>query len=170
MFRTTIAALLTATSITAVSAADLPKRSAPVAPVVASEGGFYAGANAGLARTENDATFGASLGYQFNKYLRAEGTYDYRYNEDNSRTKLSSSTALGNLIVQYPIGAFTPYALAGAGYRWSDLKNEQVWAAGGGVRYAVTRNVEVDGRYRYIANYDNKRDNSVFTVGLNYKF
>jgi opacity protein-like surface antigen len=171
MLRTTIAALMTATAITAASASDLPKRSAPVAPApAASDSGFYAGVNAGVVRNENDATFGASLGYQFNNYLRAEGTYDYRYNEDNSRTKLTSSTVMGNAIVQFPIGSFTPYALAGTGYRWSDLKNEQVWNAGGGIRYNVMRNVDVDARYRYVANYDNKRDDNVFTVGLNFKF
>lgn len=171
MFRTTIAALVAATSISVATAADLPKRSMPLPPTIAaSDSGFYAGVNAGMVSAEKDATVGASLGYQFNKFFRAEGTYDYRYNEDNSSTKLSSSTVMGNAIVQYPIGAFTPYALAGTGYRWSDLKNETVWNVGGGVRYGVTRNVDVDARYRHVANYDNKRDDNVFTVGLSYKF
>lgn len=174
MLRSILIGMVSAAAITAASASDLPKRSAPLPPgvptVFETDSGFYAGVNAGLVRAERDASFGASLGYQFNKYLRAEGTYDYRYNEDNAATKLTSSTVMGNAVLQFPVGAFTPYALAGSGYRWSDLKNEQVWNVGGGVRYGVTRSVDVDARYRYIANYDNKRDDNVFTVGLTFKF
>ena len=63
-----------------------------------------------------------------------------------------------------------PYALAGVGYRLSDVKNEPVWNAGLGVRYEVTSNIEVDGRYRYLSDFKRNRDENILTLGVNYKF
>lgn len=154
-------------------AADLPSRTAaplpPERPV--SDSGFYAGVRAGVVFTDN-VTVGAGAGYQFNRFVRAEANYDYLNNDKNKINGMSSSVATGNIVGQYPLTAYplTPYVLAGVGYRWSDAKNEPVWNVGAGLRYGVTKNVELDARYRYVSSFQNERQGNAFTLGLNYKF
>lgn len=154
-------------------AGDLPSRTtAPLPPErPVADSGFYAGVRGGVVFTDN-ITAGVGAGYQFNKFVRAEANYDYLNNDKNSVNGLSSSVVTGNVIGQYPLGSFplTPYVLAGVGYRWSDAKNEPVWNVGAGARYAVTKNVELDARYRYVSSFQNERQGNAFTLGLNYKF
>lgn len=172
MIRNTLIAFLAIAGVTSAMAGDLPSRKqAPAAPVVTSDSGFYAGLRGGVVFTDN-VTIGAGVGYQFSRFIRAEANYDYLNNDKNNVNGLSSSVATGNLIGQYPLAQWglTPYALAGVGYRWADIKNEPVWNVGAGVRYAVTQNVEVDARYRYISSFANERQGNAFTLGLNYKF
>lgn len=172
-FLTTL--LLTSVIGTSAVAGDLPSRTTaplpPQRPVVTSDAGFYAGVRGGVVFTDNVAV-GAGVGYQFSSFVRAEANYDYLNNDKNNTNGLSSSVVTGNLIGQYPFAQLplTPYVLAGVGYRWADVKNEPVWNVGAGVRYGVTKNVELDARYRYVSSYQNERQGNVFTVGLNYKF
>lgn len=159
---------------TSAFAGDLPSRkTAPLPPTreVQSDSGFYAGIRGGVVFTDN-VTVGAGAGYQFNKFVRGEVNYDYLNNDGNKVNGMSSSVVTGNVIGQYPLAQWnlTPYALAGVGYRWSDFKNEPVWNVGAGVRYGVTKNVELDARYRYISSFQNERQGNAFTLGLNYKF
>ena len=172
MIRNTLIAFLAIAGVSSAMAGDLPNRKqAPAAPVVSSDSGFYAGVRGGVVFTDN-LTIGAGAGYQFNRFIRAEANYDYLNNDNNKTNGLSSSLATGNLIGQYPFETWglTPYALAGVGYRWSDAKNEPVWNVGAGVRYDVTKNVELDARYRYVSSFQNERQGNAFTLGLNYKF
>lgn len=170
-----ITSLLTSAIATSAVAADLPSRTTaplpPQRPVATSDAGFYAGVRGGIVFTDN-ITAGVGAGYQFNRFVRAEGNYDYLNNDKNTTNGLSSSVVTGNLIGQYPFSSvpLTPYVLAGVGYRWSDAKNEPVWNVGAGARYAVTQNVELDARYRYVSSFQNERQGNAFTLGLNYKF
>jgi opacity protein-like surface antigen len=166
-----VASVLALTSVAV--AADLNKKKPAPAPVYTPYAAvaptpWYVGARGGYV-TGEDWSGGVNAGYEFNRYFRAEVGYDYLNNPDSFKTK-NSHVAAGNLIGQYSFGPFTPYAYAGAGYRWSDNKDEPVWNAGVGARYALTKQWELDGRYRYIANYDNKASSNVFTLGVNFKF
>lgn len=155
-------------------AADIPSgKTAPLPPVrpASLEPLFYVGAFGGGNLTEakswTGARVGAVVGVQPHRYVRLEGLYEYGWNSENANR---SNSLFANAIAQYPVGRVTPYVLAGAGYRWADMKNEAVWNVGGGLRYALTTNVEADLRYRYVADYDVKNHQNVVTFGLNYRF
>lgn len=152
-------------------AGDLPSRkTAPLPPErPVQDSGFFAGVRGGVVFNDN-ITAGVGAGYQFNQFVRAEANYDYLNNDNNRTNGLTSNIGTVNMIGQYQVAAFTPYALAGIGYRWSDAKNEPVWNVGAGVRYNVVENVELDARYRYISSFQNERAGNLFTLGLNYKF
>jgi len=169
--RNTIIAIATLIAGSAV-AADLPSRSAPPAPVVQAPVSWYVGLNGGTI-AGNSGTVGVNGGLQYGQYIRAEGAYDYAGTGGGNLMGSNTSLLTGNLIVQYPVDQFkvTPYALAGAGYRWSSVKNEAVYNVGGGVRYGLTSNVDLDARYRYVSSTsDSTRNASVYTLGVNYKF
>jgi opacity protein-like surface antigen len=160
----TAAALLAST---AAFASDLPRRSAPPAPVFTQAASpYYVGVNGGLDYKKDDQKFsvGGNAGYEVNSYVRGEVGYDYLNNADKTHV------VTGNFIVQFPIMTLTPYALAGVGYRWTDIKNDYVYNVGGGVRYGVTKNIELDARYRFVTDFDNLKQNNVISLGANYKF
>jgi opacity protein-like surface antigen len=180
----TIVALALALSTVTAAATDLPSKTAPSAPEspfgALSSPNAWAGVNVGGAIKDGanmDApwTIGAVAGYNVIKMgplgFGVEGTYDYR--EGNVQT------AMGNVIASYSLGSFTPYVLAGAGYQWDKLGNpgprrnainEQVWNAGVGLKYAFTKTLEFDARYRRIDNWDRARSDDRATFGVNYKF
>lgn len=155
-------------------AADLPRRTPAPAPVYVKAAEvlpFYLGINGGATTKTENGTVGAVAGYEFNQYFRAEGTYDHYFGKSNpvGPNVVQDAIAL-NAVGQYSFGAVTPYALAGVGYRWSDVKNEGIYNLGVGLRYALTERVELDGRYRFVSDFENKRTDNVFTAGLNVKF
>lgn len=176
--------LISAIAVTNASATDLPSRTnIPFPPmretVVLNLPQFYVGGFVGgrftdttpknrAARIDKNHTarFGAVAGWQPVDYARIEGAYEY--SQHNSR-RLHANSVFVNAIAQYPVGDFTPYVLAGTGYRWS-LRNEAVWNVGAGVRYSLTENVEADLRYRYVSDYKTRGQDNVVTVGLNYRF
>ena len=94
--------------------------------------------------------------------LGVEGTYDYKQGDTQDIS--------GNVLTSMKFGSFSPYALAGVGYRWSDAANEKTWTVGGGVKYSLTRSLEVDTRYRRIEGFDSKRTEDRATIGVNFKF
>jgi hypothetical protein len=163
---------------TAVNAADVPSKSVPLPPTnpttVASTT-YFAGVHIGSNASINQDLWYGSLrgavrgGWEFSEYARVEGNYDFAWSE---RSADRSHTVTTNLIGQYKIGyvPVTPYVLAGVGYRWTGVKDEPVYNVGAGVRYDITSNIEVDGRYRYITDKDRKRDSNVVSIGANYKF
>jgi opacity protein-like surface antigen len=169
----TLAAIVTST---AALATDLPsKMSAPAPAPVASSASlpFFAGVRGGdLYKDEvNNWTVGGNAGYEVNKFARVEAGYDRLNNKSKA---LKTDVVTGNAIAQLPLNLFniTPYALAGVGYAWNDVKDEAIYNVGGGVRYGLTKNFELDGRYRHLSNFknDKKSTNDAFTVGVNYKF
>ena len=122
--RNTIIAIATLIAGSAV-AADLPSRSAPPAPVVQAPVSWYVGLNGGTI-AGNSGTVGVNGGLQYGQYVRVEGAYDYANTGGGNLLGQNTNLLTGNFIVQYPVDQFkvTPYALAGAGYRWSSVKNE----------------------------------------------
>ena len=156
-------------------AGDLPSKEAPKAPTMPTleDTSWYAGLSLGGVHTDkswyNNLRLTASGGYELNSFSRIEATYDYKHSNHNvDRSHTFIANGIGQL--KLPFIPVVPYALAGVGYRFADVKNEPVWNAGFGVRYEVTSNIEVDGRYRYLTDFNRKRDENIFTVGANYKF
>ena len=172
-------------------AADLPSRGAAPAPAVSTSAfnlsGWYAGGFVGgnfndTVSYSYDSTpkvLGGVFGYEWNKFLRTEATFDYSTKAEPTTAK-SGQTLFGNAVIQYPIGfGLTPYALGGVGYGWGSWDNvgensvgRLLYNVGGGVRYDLTKSFEIDGRYRYInaisgPKFDN---NHVVTLGVNYKW
>lgn len=174
-------------------AADLPRRSAPPVPVFVAQPttGFYVGVRGGYAFTAEDYVLGASVGYDFGAirtelaydYLggRKDYVYDYGYGYYGRATSINLLT--GNLILEHTMGNWTPYLLAGAGvaftngngygFRYDDTVG--VYVLGGGLRYSITSNLDVDARYRYVNTFESgwamRRDGEhIGTIGVNYRF
>lgn len=158
-------------------ATDLPSRAAPAAPPIFAQSpsfGFYAGLSGGVAFTDNidnrEATVGGTFGLQFNPFLRSELNVSNRFGAQNGQVVTADA------IIGVPIYGFTPYALAGVGYGFNAYGKPNgdaaaLWSVGGGVRYELTRNWEVDTRYRYTRQFnDSNADNNTVTFGLNYRF
>ena len=172
----TIVALALALSTVTAAATDtssLPSRSNPTAPIGGSlvEPKMWVGVNVGGAVSDGinrDApwTVGVVGGYNVVRLgplgLGVEGTYDYK--------KGDTQDISGNVLTSMKFGSFSPYALAGVGYRWSDAANEKTWTVGGGVKYSLTRSLEVDTRYRRIEDWDRTRPDDRVTIGVNFKF
>jgi hypothetical protein len=170
--------IITLAAIVASSAAlatDLPSKKVVTAPISAFSDTlpYFAGIRGGdLYKNEvNNWTVGGNAGYEVNKFARFEVGYD-RF--DNKKNSLKSDVVTTNAIAQLPLNLFnvTPYALAGVGYKWSHAKDEYIYNVGVGVRYGLTKNFELDARYRYISDFknDNISKNDAYTVGVNYKF
>ena len=169
----TLAAIVTST---AALATDLPSKMSPSAPApIASSASlpFFAGVRGGVLYKDevNNWTVGGNAGYEVNNFARVEAGYDRLNNKSNA---LKGDIVTGNAIAQFPLNLYsvTPYALAGVGYKWSDAKDEAIYNVGGGFRYGLTKNFELDARYRHLANFKNDKPskNDAFTVGVNYKF
>lgn len=176
----TMFALLASVAATSSFATDLPNRNnVPFPPTREStiiyNPQFHVGGYIGSRVTDSNNTYwnngarlGAVVGWQHRDYVRFEGTYEYGLNK--YRLYRNSNTLLMNVIVQYPVGAsFTPYVLAGTGYRWAE-RDFAVWNVGGGIRYNLTQNVEADLRYRYVSDYNVRNVENVVSLGLNYRF
>lgn len=175
MKNTIIAFVLASSTVTAVASdtTSIPSRSTPLAPLAreAPTANFWVGLNTGgnVADGINVNTpwaVGAVAGYNVlgvgPVVLGVEGTYDYK--------KGNTHDVVGNVIASVPFGKITPYVLVGAGYRWDNLKNEKIWNVGGGLKYAVYRNIEVDARYRRVEDWDRASHDDRATLGVNFKF
>jgi opacity protein-like surface antigen len=147
------------------------------APVASPLTGVYVGANAGSNfRDTTDYQVGGILGYQFNRNLAAELTYDYM--QLNNRT--DGQMVMGNVVYSRQLGqtALTPYVLVGTGMGWNALgvrntgSNLALYNVGGGVRLNLVRNVDLDARYRYVGAFDDSLNGNYHAVtgGLNYRF
>lgn len=131
-------------------------------------GGYIGSRVADNAYWNNSARLGVVAGWQPFSYMRLEGAYEYGWN--NTRWSRNSNTLFMNAVAQYPVGlSFTPYVLAGTGYRWA-VRDSTVWNIGGGIRYNLTQNVEADLRYRYVSDYNMRNHENVISLGLNYRF
>lgn len=175
---TTLAILLGATAIA--SATDLPsKTKAPVAPT-ATESQYYVGGNIGGNLDSNRVySAGAVAGVNVLPFFAVEGSYDLTRPD----AKVSHKWNYGNQValnavpqIKVPGTDVTVYALAGAGYKWNTQAADfSVYNVGGGLKYAFTKSLEIDGRYRRIDAIESKyRTNSSAedraTVGVNVKF
>ncbi len=147
------------------------------APAVSPLAGVYVGGFAGSNfRDATDYQVGGVLGYQFRRNWAAELTYDY--NQLNNRT--DGQMVMANVVYGRTVGqtGITPYALVGAGMGWNNLgvsntgSNVALYNVGGGVRYSVTSNVDLDARYRYVGAFDDSlgTNYNVVTGGINVRF
>lgn len=174
---TLITALLLSTSMAV--AADLPSRMAPPAPVFtatapAAATGFYAGVRGSYATEFEKGAVGANVGYEYGS-LRFEGAYDRL-----GLGKAGVNMLTGNVIYGYKLGNLTPYVLGGAGFAsgqgFQFDVNHAVYNVGGGVRFAVTEKIELDGRYRFVQAIrkdgvtGERAYDHLLTAGVNYKF
>jgi opacity protein-like surface antigen len=164
-----------ATSMSVASAADLPRRTVPVPPTpafVQNHSGFFGGVAGGWV-TGDEVVGSATVGYRFNEFLRLEGNFTNRFGSNNGQ----SVTVDGSIGV--PVGRVTPYVFGGVGYGFNSFGKPDgdaaaLWSAGGGVRFALTPQWELDGRYRHTRHFSShdgvRLDNNTVTVGVNYKF
>jgi opacity protein-like surface antigen len=177
---TAVLALL-ATAVAA-NAANLPeKKATPVAPVIEAPASWYVGVNGGANYHTGDSistvpgVAGFVVGYNFNKQVAVEGTYDYYFKNDGRKD--NQRGAVNVLYSPFEVFGFKPYALAGVGAEARDtaiVKNgdaRAIYNVGGGVKYAFTKSWDADVRYRYVSDWAGKdRDSNVVTFGVNYKF
>jgi len=182
-----IAAAILAFAASTAVAGDLPsKKATPAAPAaVTAPESWYVGVNAGGAVkldrnvTDNPATVGGVVGYKWNPMFATEITVDEQFKKADQKAQ---TRVVANGVVS-PFGAvfgFTPYALAGVGVQNHDFINngvkdgtKAIYNVGGGVKYAIAKNWEADARYRYVNTWSDGtkiKDNSIVTLGLNYKF
>jgi opacity protein-like surface antigen len=139
--------------------------------------GVYVGATVGTTmQTNSDLTTGAVIGYRFNRILGAEVTYDQEW-----RSRQNGGLLMLNGVAELPVhNRIRPYVLAGVGLGFdhynqnrADRNGTPMYNVGGGVRYALTSNFDLDARYRYIASIStgNAQQNaSMLTFGVNYRF
>jgi opacity protein-like surface antigen len=163
----TVAALVTLFTANVAQASD---------PVNADRNGFYLGGTIGSTlQTNSKISTGLETGYQWTPYVRTELTYDYSW-----LTVGNSSNLVANVVGQYriPNSTVTPYVLVGTGFGFYNVGDQPnsttgIYNAGAGVRIAVSRSVELDARYRYVAPYsyaDGRNAANLLTVGANYRF
>lgn len=63
------------------------------------------------------------------------------------------------------------YALGGLGYAWIDNGDDApTWTYGAGATYRVNDRVEFDLRARTINSFENRSDNTIYTLGVNFAF
>jgi opacity protein-like surface antigen len=111
----------------------------------------------------------------FNRNVGAELTYDVNFRNQGR----DGHAVMVNGIYQRGIAGtpMTPYILAGVGMgmgNWITAPNESItglYNVGGGVKYAVARNVDLDLRYRYMASWNTPGYHAnVVTAGIAYRF
>lgn len=109
-------------------------------------------------------SFGGNVGTRLYGPLFGEASYDYI-----NRNQKVDNRIVGNIVVMQPLYHGTAYALAGAGY--TTRADKWVWNVGVGYRLPVTNTIELDVRYRYLSNFDNRKLNDHHvTGGVVYKF
>ncbi len=142
----------------------------------ASTSGMYVGANVGRIFDNNArANVGVNVGYQYNRFVRTEGTFDQLYYKNGNGQAL-----MANAVLSVPTGTiFTPYALVGAGVGMNRLNTPggntsvALYNVGAGARVAVAQNVELDVRYRHFNAFEQvngRKGANMMTVGAAYKF
>lgn len=160
-----------------VLAGDLPSKTAPAgptAPSILSETSYYVGGFIGSETKKVEPWYGAlrggvNAGYNVTSFAAVEAMYEYNYNPLKAqRSNAAYINGVGQLKV--PFIPVVPYALAGVGYRISDAKDQAVYNIGAGLKYELTSNIDLDVRYRYVSDFDNKFSNNALTVGGLYKF
>lgn len=161
------------------AAVNLPTPPVPptVVPVSATRRGVYIGGNVGSTmQDDSDLTAGVVAGYTFYRGMSLEMTYDHEW-----RTNQNGGLLMFNGVAELPMhNRVRPYVLGGVGLGFdhynqnrSDDNGTLMYNVGGGVRVALTNNVDLDTRYRYVAPFntgEGQQDASILTLGVNYRF
>lgn len=166
-FVTTLAAGLLASGVALAQA--------PAAPAALS--GLYVGASVDFSGAQLDEARGwgnsLTVGYNVTRNIAVEAVLSHNYGT-NGQTE--GQTGFINTVVGMPVGPVTPYALVGVGAGFgalgdADKRAEGLWNVGAGVAYNVTRNWQVDARYRYVDAIDAVRTaEHAVSLGVNYRF
>jgi|NOAtaT_7_FD_contig_61_2056031_length_616_multi_10_in_0_out_0_1 opacity protein-like surface antigen len=138
--------------------------------------GMYIGANVGTVLQDNSkVSAGAVVGYQYNRFVRTEGTFDQIWYKNGNGQAL-----MANAVLSIPTGTVvTPYALIGAGVGMNRLNTVNgntsvaLYNVGLGTRVAVSQNIDLDVRYRHFAAFESvngRKGANMVTVGAAYKF
>lgn len=179
MQKTILAALAGIASASVALSADLPSKTAtPAAPAFAQSTDYYVGYNAGTLGGSNRVySGGAVAGWNALPFLAVEGTYTYNYDADKPRGRRENThTVAVNALPQYRIPGIpvTTYALVGAGYRWDKVTaDHEIYNYGGGVKYDLTKESQVDLRYTRTTAFDTAKyrgNEDRYSLGFNYKF
>lgn len=184
MQKTILTALALVGSAAVAMAGDLPSRkTAPLPPTdrPVADTQYYVGGNVGGSVGSQSAfSGGAVAGWTPFRFLSVEGAYDFQYPNqtyyNTGKTDYKNQLTISAL-PQYTFNSvpFTAYAIAGVGYSWNAVtRSNAIYQVGGGVKYNVTRNWDIDTRYRYVNSFNEgvntaKPENRL-TIGLNYKF
>jgi opacity protein-like surface antigen len=140
--------------------------------------GMYVGGMIGSTPQKGAQTdLGVVAGYQLHPNARVEAAFDNLWRNTGSNGQM----LMVNAVAQYriPTSVVTPYVLAGTGVGFNSFGTtnigsaEMLYNVGAGVRFAVSRNVELDARYRYISHFNTSAANAnanMLTVGANWRF
>jgi hypothetical protein len=171
---TSFVALVAASGATA---ADLPSKTNAVAPkavVADSEKNVYGGLSGGFVVTDGlnkNSPWAVGLVGGYNVYrfagVTVAGEADYDY------TKGDVNTFTLNSVVNYDTGFVTPYVFGGVGYRNESHRDRNVYNYGGGLKYAISSSIDLDGRFRRTDDLKSKTTNKAedrVSLGVNYKF
>jgi len=151
-------------------------------PVVinADRPGLYVGTQVGRSfQATSDLSAGVQVGYQVHRNVRVEANYDHFWNGAGSRNfNAVTFNAIGQQRI--PGTSLTPYVLGGVGVEFNEFRSAMndgsyrgIYNVGAGMRVAISNNLEVDARYRYIAPITSRGDTvrgSMTTLGLVYRF
>jgi opacity protein-like surface antigen len=178
MQKTIVSALALLASVAAASATDLPSKRSPVAPAVESPlSQYYVGGNiGGNVDSARAYSIGAVAGWNILPFLAVEGTYDVSRADNKVGGNWNYGNTLAvNLVPQYKIPGsdFTVYAIGGVGYKWNtQAADYAVYNVGGGLKYELTKSLDVDFRYRRIDAIDSGKGapEDKVTAGVNVKF
>lgn len=140
---------------------------------------FYGSLSGGIDSSDQSGIAGLAIGYQLNKFLAVELTYDHAFGFDGDNvvsTLVDQYDQFGiNAVLGYDIGRLTPYILAGVGYQWTILDREVIYVLGGGVKLDLTPTKQLDLRFRHIEKQDAVAffaddSSNLLTAGLTFKF
>jgi outer membrane autotransporter protein len=136
----------------------------------------------GLIGIDNGKSFAGAIGFKLTPQLRIEGEFGHIGAEPNGmhidgfgdvtlNGDIETKMAMLNLYYDLDLSwkKFRPFIGAGAGYAWhqgdidgvagsginiSEESSGFIWQVGGGVRYPVTRDINLIGAYRYLDGQD----------------
>lgn len=182
MQKTIVATLALLASTVVASATDLPsKTKAPASPLPTFASEAYAGVSVG-ANVSGDRVYtgGAVAGWNVNPFLAVEG--GYTFSDPDKKVRVGSvykkdykNAGTVSALPQFKIPGtdLTAYALGGVGYQWDSVTaDHSIYKVGGGLKYDVTSQWQLDGRYTRTDSIETKYRgyDDRATVGVNYKF
>ncbi|BFM49913.1 porin family protein [Marinomonas sp. THO17] len=154
---------------------------APMAYAEPNKPGFTLTPSIGYYNTDNDraadkdASYGISLGYQFNNPLAIEATYLHsdgkRHGQDNDLDQYRVD-GLYNL-PEFTQTNLTPYLAAGVGVTDvsdKDSGTNTLINAGGGVKYALNQDVSLRTDFRLVKDIEHSYLDNIASIGVQYAF
>ena len=132
------------------------------------ENKWFAGATVGSTWTQG-SNLGFNGGYQINQYFAVEANYDHVFNQWGN-SSIDLGTANVTLGYRIPRTKLTPYVLAGGGYQFQWNANQGVWNVGAGTKIELSKDTDMNVRYRYVQGMLNQQNENVVTVGVAFKF